>query len=191
MTVPNENEQITQLRNVNYTSKIIETYPHSLVVFINGARPRSTGPSTAPLSWTVTFAPTSRHNLSGTLDSHLPRTVMCAKQEAILRFLEFVKSESFDHRWRKVIVVVSNSIPMARLVEFLETYASNYNYHPATNYTTEQGRTEVISQELKEIWMVKNGLNIEFWLVPKKQIVAPVAAASNELGSSESSGHWQ
>lgn len=197
LTTYNENEQITQLWNFNFTSNMIETYPHSLVVFISGTRPVRMTPGT----WALTFARTSRHNLSGTMDPQMNRTIICAMQEAILKFLEFVRSESFDSRWRKVIIVAMDSIATARLVDHLENNASNGDNSPATNDnednspaindTTERGRNEIISQKIKEIWIAKNGVNVEFWLVPKEQVMEPLEAASDGLGSNESSGQWQ
>ncbi|KAI8711885.1 hypothetical protein NCS52_01453200 [Fusarium sp. LHS14.1] len=150
----NEDEQITQLTNLDQASNRIETYHDSLVVFINGARPQAK----VPVSWNVTFAPTSRHNLSGALAPNTHRTVTRAKQEALLRFLKTVKSQSFDRRWQKVIVAVPNDATMKRIVEFLETDDSNYDSHPASH---------------QDIRNMKNGLNVEFWLVPKNQIMGP------------------
>lgn len=121
----------------------------------------------------MTFAPTSHHNLSGTLAPDTHRTFTRAKQEAILRFLETVKSQSFDSRWQKVIIAVSNDASMARVVGFLETDDSNHDSHPAGHQITELGTSLAISRELKEIRNMKNGLSVQFWLVPKKEIVLP------------------
>ncbi|KAJ4183481.1 hypothetical protein NW767_013541 [Fusarium falciforme] len=190
ITLYNEADQITQLKNVNHMFNVTWTCPYSLVVFISGAPPRTVNSQGASLSWSVTFAQTSRRNLTGTLQYNIPRTALCGEQKAILRFLDFVRSDDFDILWRKVIIVVSNDTNMSRMVCFLENDAFNNGPGHKPSRFSDRGRRQLISQSLKQIRMAKD-FDVEFWRVPKDQMVQPLPAASNELNSSGSSGQSQ
>ncbi|RMJ14322.1 hypothetical protein CDV36_006016 [Fusarium kuroshium] len=171
-TIRNQTRQLTQLEKYNPEDYAPFPCPFSLVVFIEGGSELSQNQTSARLSWTLTFASTSSYNRSGSLASYFPRTSLCAKQEAILALLDFLKSDDVDIMLRRVIIVACDEESMARMVTWLEDDACSDYFNPAPDVLTEEGRTEVISIRIRRLCSSK-GWDIKFWLVTSTQIVKP------------------
>ncbi|KAJ4325914.1 hypothetical protein N0V84_003300 [Fusarium piperis] len=168
VTQYNQGEHITRLKEIDHQFDMTFPCAQSPVVFINGG----SDSSSAPIPWSVTFAPWSLHNLSGVLERPLPQTTLGAKQEAILKLLEFLRVADVATVWRKVIVAVSNEDSMARMVTWFEEDTDNNYTGPTPNLLTEEGRTKHISLNLKVVCLLRR-LDVKFWLVPNTQILKP------------------
>ncbi|RSL62934.1 hypothetical protein CEP54_005497 [Fusarium duplospermum] len=180
VTIYNEALQVTQIKGLHQRQESVFPCLLPLVVFIDGGSESSTS---GPLPWTVTFAPTSLYNFSGSLAPHVTRSTLCAIQEAILAFLESARSNNFHRLWQRIIIALPDEADMERMVTWIDDDVSENNGRHAMNVLTDQGRMEAISYQLGRLKRARK-LNVEFWLLPKDQMMVPASDEVNTGGSS-------